>query len=96
MYKRDEAFCLAYVLFRVAKHRAGATLYLWILYKDFKGSFKLLVDGKQTKSICSLVMENYKKTIEINNVKYEIEDVSASTLTKYKKELVESALANLI
>ena len=67
-----------------------------ILYKDFKGSFKLLVDGKQTKSICSLVMENYKKTIEINNVKYEIEDVSASTLTKYKKELVESALANLI
>tara|TARA_R110000796_G_scaffold217889_1_gene333884 strand:- start:708 stop:1598 length:891 start_codon:yes stop_codon:yes gene_type:complete len=71
-----------------------------IVYKDFKGSFKLLVDGKQTKCICSLVMENYKKTIEINingeNVKYEIEDVSASTLTKYKKELVESALANLI
>ena len=71
-----------------------------IVYKDFKGSFKLLVDGKKTKCICSLVMENYKKTIEINingeNVKYEIEDVSASTLTKYKKELVESALANLI
>ena len=66
-----------------------------ILFKDFKHSFGLLVDGKQTKSICSLKMENYKRIIVINDVKYGLEDVSVSTLTKYKNELIESALANL-
>jgi hypothetical protein len=30
MYTRDEAFYLAYVLFRVIKLRAGATLYLFV------------------------------------------------------------------
>jgi predicted type IV restriction endonuclease len=61
-------------------------------YKDFKGSFKILVDGKQTKSICSLVLGQNKKIIEINNVRYELEDLSISSLTKLKKELVQSAL----
>jgi len=28
MYKRDEAFYLAYVLFRVVKRRVGVTLYV--------------------------------------------------------------------
>ena len=66
-----------------------------ILYKDFKGSFKILVDGKQTKCVCSLFTDNHKKVIEINDIKYQIEDVSASSLTKYKKELVQAALENL-
>jgi hypothetical protein len=66
-----------------------------ILYKDFKGSFKILVDGKQTKCVCSLFTDNHKKVIEINEIKYQIEDVSASSLTKYKKELVQAALENL-
>lgn len=67
-----------------------------IVYKDYKGSFKLLVDGKQTKSICSLVIDGSKKTMEINGYeKAEIEDVSVSTLTKYKKQLVDSALSQL-
>ena len=39
--------------------------------------------------------DNYKKIIEINGNKYEIDDVSASTLTKFKKELVEAALENI-
>jgi len=63
-----------------------------IVYKDFKGSFKLLVDGKQTKCICSLKVEGVKKSIEINTNKYDLENVSVSTLTKYKKQLVDSAL----
>jgi hypothetical protein len=66
-----------------------------ILYKDFKGSFKILVDGKQTKCVCSLFTDNHKKVIEINEIKYQIDDVSASSLTKYKKELVQAALENL-
>ena len=63
-----------------------------IVYKDFKWSFKLLVDGKQTKCICSLKVEGVKKSIEINTNKYDLENVSVSTLTKYKKQLVDSAL----
>ena len=67
-----------------------------IVYKDYKGSFKLLVDGKQTKSICSLVVDGSKKTMEISGYeKTEIEDVSVSTLTRYKKQLVDSALNQL-
>ena len=66
-----------------------------ILYKDYKGFFKILVDGNRNKCICSLMTDNYKKIIEINGNKYEIDDVSASTLTKFKKELVEAALENI-
>ena len=66
-----------------------------VSYKDFKGSFKVLVDEKQTKCICSLVLKQNKKIIEINNIRYEIEDMSVGSLTKFKKELVQSALDNL-
>ena len=61
-------------------------------YKDFKGSFKILVDNKQTKSICSVVLGRNKKIIEINNIRHELEDLSISSLTKHKKELVQAAL----
>ena len=64
-------------------------------FRDFKGSFKILVDGKQTKCICSVTIGKNKKHIEINNIKHEVEDMSVATLTKLKKELVQSALENL-
>tara|TARA_B100000787_G_scaffold147292_1_gene118204 strand:- start:3 stop:1058 length:1056 start_codon:yes stop_codon:yes gene_type:complete len=64
-------------------------------FRDFKGSFKILVDGKQTKCICSVTIGKNKKYIEINNIKHEVEDMSVATLTKLKKELVQSALENL-
>lgn len=66
-----------------------------ISYRDFKGSFKILVDGKQTKCICSIVIKQNVKVIEINGVRNEIEDMNIASLTKFKRELVDSAL-NLI
>ncbi len=66
-----------------------------ISFKDYKGSFKILVDEKQTKSICSIILKQNSKVIEINGVRNEIEDMSIASLTKFKKELVESALNNL-
>ena len=61
----------------------------------FKYPFKILFDGKQTKCRCSLMIGKNKKYIQINNIKHEVEDMSAATLTNLKKELVQSALENL-
>ena len=61
----------------------------------FKGSFEILFDGKHTKCICSLMIGKNKKYIQIYNIKHEVEDMSAATLTNLKKELVQSALENL-
>jgi len=66
-----------------------------VSYKDFKGSFKILVDGKQTKSICSIKLNGKSKILEIEGVRNEIEEMDAASLTKFKKELVQSALNNL-
>ena len=66
-----------------------------ISYKDYKGSFKILVDGKQTKSICSIVLKQNFKVIEINGVRNEIGELDIASLTKFKKELVKSALDKL-
>ena len=64
-------------------------------YKDFKGSFKIIVDGKQTKSICSIRLNGKSKILEIEGVRNELEAMDAASLTKFKKELVQSALNNL-
>ena len=63
-----------------------------VSYKDYKGSFKVLVDKKQTKCICSFILSQNKKVIEIRNESYVIENMSISSLTKYKKEILQSAL----
>jgi len=66
-----------------------------ISYRDLKNSFLIIVDDKQTKNICSLVFKEKIKAIDINGNRFELEDVSVSSITKLKKELIESALSNL-
>lgn len=66
-----------------------------ISYRDLKNSFLIIVDDKQTKNICSLVFKEKLKAIDINGYRFELEDVSVSSITKLKKELTESALGNL-
>lgn len=66
-----------------------------ISYRDLKNSFLIIVDEKQTKNICSLVFKEKLKAIDINGSRFELEDVSVSSITKLKKELTESALSNL-
>jgi hypothetical protein len=67
-----------------------------ISYRDLKNSFLIIVDEKQTKNICSLVFKEKLKAIDINGNRYELEDVSVSSITKLKRELTESALSNLV
>lgn len=66
-----------------------------ISYRDLKNSFLIIVDDKQTKNICSLVFKEKIKAIDINGNRFELEDVSVSSITKLKRELTESALSNL-
>ena len=66
-----------------------------ISYRDLKNMFLIIVDGKQTKKICTIIFKEKSKVIEIDGSRYELEDVSISSITKLKKELTESALKNL-
>ena len=66
-----------------------------ISYRDLKNSFLIIVDDKQTKNICSLVFKEKLKAIDINGNRFELDDVTVTSITKLKKELTESALSNL-
>ena len=66
-----------------------------IVYRDLKNSFTILVDDNQNKNICSLILKENSKSLIINKMKYPLEDVSIASITKYKKEILESALENL-
>lgn len=66
-----------------------------ISYRDLKNSFLIIVDDKQTKNICSLVFKDKLKAIDISGNRFELDDVSVTSITKLKKELTESALNNL-
>jgi hypothetical protein len=61
-------------------------------YRDLKGSFLVLVDDNQKKRICSLILKENSKSIEIEGKKHSLEDTSIASFTKLKKQLVESAL----
>lgn len=63
-----------------------------ISYRDMKGSFAILVDDNVRKKVCGLVLTDKKKVIEIGDDSYELEDASITTLTNYKRELVNSAI----
>lgn len=63
-----------------------------ISYRDLKGSFLVLFDDNQTKRICSLILKENSKVIEISGERYQLEDTSIASITKLKKELVDSAL----
>jgi hypothetical protein len=62
-----------------------------IAYRDFKGHFSIIVDDSQTKSICTLDLSG-KKVLRIDTNIKELEDPIEVSLSKYKKEIIESAL----
>lgn len=66
-----------------------------ISYRDMKNKFAVIVDGNQTKNICSVVFKEKVKIIEINNRRFELEEVTVASITKLKKDLIESALEYL-
>ena len=65
-----------------------------ISYKDFKGSFAIIVDESSRKKICSLKI--HRKMIEIGDETFELKGTKSVSLTEFKKELVTSALKYLV
>lgn len=62
-------------------------------YKDYKGSFKIIMDEMPTKkAVCSFVLSSTPKSITIGDSYFELEEVSTRELSKYKKKLVHAAL----
>ena len=62
-----------------------------ISYKDLKHYFLIIVDGKQNRQICSFQLKQTKSILFIDDKKYELDEVSVPEITKYKKEIIESA-----
>jgi hypothetical protein len=63
-------------------------------YRDYKGHFSILVDDSQTKSICILSLSG-KKALKIDAITKDLEDPIEVSLSKYKKEIIDSALRYL-
>lgn len=61
-------------------------------YKDYKGQFKIIVDGMPSKEICHLNINYSSNTIVVGEESFELQKISAFHLSKYKKKLVDSAL----
>lgn len=64
-------------------------------YRDLKNVFIIIVDGKQTKNICSIVFKGKTRNIEINGEAFSLKDVTIAEITKLKKPLIDSAIAQL-
>ena len=63
-----------------------------ISYRDLKGSFLVVFDDNQNKRICSLILKEKSKVIQINGEKFQLDDTNIASITKLKKQLLESAL----
>lgn len=63
-----------------------------ISFRDMKNKFAIIVDDNQNKNICSIVFKDRSKVVEINNTRFELEDVSVATITKLKRQLTDRAL----
>jgi hypothetical protein len=66
-----------------------------ISYRDLKGKFLVLFDDNQKKKICSLILKEKSKVVEIGEDKFPLEDTSIASITKLKKQLLESALQHV-
>lgn len=66
-----------------------------ISYRDYKGFFSVLVDNSQRKHICNFKLSSTKKIMVIGKDEFEIQSVTVKEITKYKKQLVESAIKEL-
>lgn len=66
-----------------------------ISFRDLKGKFLVLFDDNQQKKICSLILKEKSKIIEIGGDKFPLVDTNIATITKLKKQLLESALKHV-
>ena len=66
-----------------------------ISYKDYKHSFKIIVDNMPSKEICNLQFKK-SKIIEIDKSRYELKNLSANEISKHKKKLIDIAKKYLL
>tara|TARA_B100000767_G_C19700061_1_gene507985 strand:- start:67 stop:1104 length:1038 start_codon:yes stop_codon:yes gene_type:complete len=66
-----------------------------ISFRDYKGFFSVLVDNSQRKHICYFKLSSTKKVIIIGEDEHEIQSVSVKEITKFKRQLVDSAIREL-
>ena len=62
-----------------------------ISFRDQKTSFNVVVDDNIRKTICKIYAEGEKKSIEINGVYYDYDDISS--IVNLKKELAASTMS---
>ena len=63
-----------------------------ISFRDYKGFFTVLVDDSQRKCICTLKLTSKKKLLTINDDNFEMESVNVKEITRFKKQLIGSAV----
>jgi hypothetical protein len=61
-------------------------------FKDYKGQFKIIVDGMPSKQICYFVLNNYKNTITVNNKEFKLDSISSKEITRYKRFIIQEAI----
>ena len=64
-------------------------------YKDYKGHFKVIVDNMPSKEICSLILKDSNKILNIGADQFILNSLSPKSFAKYKKKLTDSALSRL-
>ena len=62
-----------------------------VTYRDFKGHFAVIVDESQNKSICTFILGK-KKVVRIDNGTFELQDPLEVSLSKLKREIIESSI----
>ena len=63
--------------------------------KDYKGQFKIIIDGMPSKQICFLVINENKKAINVKGKDYSLSKISSFEITKYKSFIVSEAIKYL-
>ncbi len=62
-----------------------------VTYKDTPSKFHILIDNNIRQRVCSFELKQTKSILFIDEKKYELDEVSVPEITKYKKEIIESA-----
>jgi len=64
-------------------------------YRDYKTHFKIIIDEKQTKEICTLWISSKGNSIHIAGKKHNLKSITVKEITKHRRDLINSAVSNL-
>ena len=64
-------------------------------YKDYKGHFKIIIDDMPSKSVCYLIINQYKKSINVKGKEYSLSNISSREITRHRSLIVNEAIKYL-